>query len=51
MALDLEKHFYALEGRGYEGLGDCGEETGGGGLGDCEAGGRDVGDGADESFA
>ena len=34
----MEKDFYAFEGCGYDGHGDSGEETGSGGLGDCEVG-------------
>jgi len=51
LALDLEEDFDALEGGGYEGLRDGGEETGGGELADGEAGGGDGGEGADEAFA
>ncbi len=34
----MEEDFYAFERGGYDGHGDGGEETGGGGLGDCEVG-------------
>jgi len=51
LTLDLKKDFYALEGGGYQGLGDGGEEAGGGELGDGEAGGGDGAEGGDEAFA
>jgi hypothetical protein len=34
LALDLQEDFYALEGRGDDGLGDGGEEASGADLGD-----------------
>ena len=38
LALNLKEDFYAFEGSGYDGHRDGGEETGSGGLGDCEMG-------------
>lgn len=51
MALELQLDLDALEWRGDGGHGDCGEEAGGGDLGDGEAGGGDFGEGAHEVFA
>lgn len=53
LALDLEEHFYALEGGGYERHGDGGEEACGGHLGDGEGlvGGGCGREAPDEGFA
>jgi len=51
LALDLQQHFYALEGGGDEGLGNGGEEAGGGDLGDGEGVVFDGAEAGHEPFA